>query len=264
VRERNVETSTVSSPNITCTSLKRLTIRRDPEDLVHILGIRVGGYVEVLGGAGPATGRAPAPPTTYASWPWLCSNLADLARALRDRLAADSVLLLRDGSRPGAGAEPEDAPNEFLDQEGKKNSGCRAASREHWYSASRLAWVSISLACPRRARPASYSKTAKPQCRAACRARAAPREPFSRRTRIGRRFASPAPGGAGPGAAAAHRAAGSPRPAAGPARCAPAGALRRKACGSLELRARPGASSASQRRAAAAPSSSRLQRLECG
>src|SRR6267154_579771 len=138
---------------------------RAPEDLVHILGIRVGRDVEVLGAQAQqqVAHRAAHDVRLVAV---AVQHLADLARALRDRLAADSVLFLRDGSWPGAGAEPEDAPNEFLDQVGRKLR-VPAASRGHWYSASRLAWVSISLERPRRARPASYSKTAKPQCRAA-------------------------------------------------------------------------------------------------
>src|SRR3989449_7367224 len=139
---------------------------RAPEDLVHLLGICVGGDVEVLGTKAQqqVAHRAAHDICLIAV---AVQHLADLARALRDRLAADAVLLLRDGSRSGIGAESEDAPDEFLDQEGRKLP-VPAASRGHWYSASRLAWVSISLERPRLARPASYSKTEKPQCRAAC------------------------------------------------------------------------------------------------
>src|SRR5436309_1148532 len=139
---------------------------RAPEDLVHLFGICVGGDVEVLGAKAQqqVAHRAAHDIRLIAV---AVQHLADLARALRDRLAGDAVLLLRDGPRLGAGTEPEDAPDEFLDQEGRKLP-VPSASRRHWYSASRLAWVSMSLERPRLARPASYSKTAKPQCRTAC------------------------------------------------------------------------------------------------
>src|SRR6266436_214740 len=162
VRERNVETSTVSSPNITCTSLKRLPIRRERRKILCTSS----GYASVATskslGRRPSNRSRTAPPTTYASWPWLCCT----SQTLREpcEIASRPIPCCSFGTV--LGPEPEDAPNEFLDQEGRKLRG-PAASRGHWYSASRLAWVSISFERPRLARPASYSKTAKPQCRAA-------------------------------------------------------------------------------------------------
>src|SRR5712691_2936722 len=139
---------------------------RAPEELVHFLRGCVGGGVEVLRfqAEQKVAHRAADHVGLVAVG---LQHLAHLARPVRDRLAADAVLLLRGEPRPGAGAEPENAPDEFLDQEGRKLRA-PAPSRRHWYSASGLAWVSISLERPRLARPASYSKTEKPQCRAAC------------------------------------------------------------------------------------------------
>ena len=56
---------------------------------------------------------------------------AELARRI-------AVLLFRDDPGFGAGTEPENALNEFLDQAGRKPCETAASSR-HWYSASRLA-----------------------------------------------------------------------------------------------------------------------------
>src|SRR5207249_1647895 len=83
---------------------------RAPEGLVHFFGIGVGGDVEVLGTKAEqqVAHRAAHDIRLIAV---AVEHLADLARALRDRLAADAVLLLRDGSRSGIGAESEDAPD---------------------------------------------------------------------------------------------------------------------------------------------------------
>ncbi len=76
---------------------------RTPEDLVHLFGIGVGGDVEVLGTkAEQQVAHRAAHDIRLATV--AVQHLADLARALRDRLAADAVLLLRDGSRLGTGA----------------------------------------------------------------------------------------------------------------------------------------------------------------
>jgi len=68
---------------------------------VHLLRIGVGGDVEVLGAKAEeqVAYRAAHDVRLMA---FGVQHLADLARARRDRLAADAVLLLRDGSRLGA------------------------------------------------------------------------------------------------------------------------------------------------------------------
>src|SRR6266568_1842004 len=134
---------------------------RAPEELVHFLRGCVGGGVEVL--RFQAEQKVAHRAADHVGLVAVAlQHLAHLARPVRDRLAADAVLLLR--GEPRLGAEPENAPDEFLDQEGRKLLA-PASSRRHWYSASRLAWVSISLERPRLARPASYSKTEKLQRR---------------------------------------------------------------------------------------------------
>src|SRR6266699_6149696 len=236
---------------------------RTPEDLVHLFGVGVGGDVEVLGTkAEQQVAHRAAHDIRLASV--AVQHLADLARTLRDRLAADAVLLLRDGSRLGTGAEPEDAPDEFLDQEGRKLP-VPAASRGHWYSASRLAWVSMSLERPRLARPASYSKAAKPQCRAACpgscSAASTVFPPDAHRESARITFAWWFRSRCCSGSSSSRMSASCRRTCAIRARWRSPPESVRYACVARLARS----SSASERRAAAAPSSSRLQALfECG
>jgi len=96
---------------------------RAPEDLVHLFGICVGGDVEVLGTKAQQQVAHRAAHDVRLI-PVAVQHLADLARALRDRLAADAVLLLRDGSRLGPEPNRKTRRMNFLIKR-EENSRCR-------------------------------------------------------------------------------------------------------------------------------------------